>query len=373
MAFNYTTNPSGANLHLTALEEELLESIDKFPFKLGSYKCLCELKNKLKVEVVLDDQKTPILYPDGFIISVEKRNEFIKKLDEEIKRLESDGVFKDLPNQWRNAHLKKDYADVERIDKKMRDHCVKRQQLYDVRKKYSCAKTQKDGSYLVKLDLKPDSTVLGKFFTPNRVVLYYNVISSEELRAVVYVHEMIHAFLMVGRKKYKDLNNSIIKEIEEPIVESVMLKFFESYDRGRLLNLAKDHVKNKQDSSLISYYGFGHYIFCNANPLVYAKEYKRIKPKISTIWPEVEKYMEFWETHIYPYNQEPKCLEALYDAINQHYAINGKGSYTMYEVVEQFVILMHLIFLITFYTFLNLFFFDLLSIVLVYQINFQIN
>lgn len=334
MAFNYI-NPSG--IRLTEKEEKLLESIDNYPFELSKYKNLGELKQKLNVNVFLDDQKSPKYYPYKYKITATERKAIIDDLERELKRNESE--VDALLRRWKNAHLNFDDAEVERIDREMRSCCMEKNRLENTLKKFRGAKTQKDGTYLVEGDA--DIIILGEYYSQaNKVILYYNLIPSEELLAVVYVHEIIHAYL---RGKGEECR--IIKEIEEPIVESAMLRFFEFFDNGRLLGFATDNVKEKQYSLGIVFYGFGYYIYKNANVIDYLERYKKVKPQLLKTLPEVNDYLKYWRLGIYPNKQEQECLEALYEALhcvhinnNRQYIINGKGSYSMYGVVEEFVI-----------------------------------
>ena len=87
------------------------------------------------------------------------------------------------------------------------------------------------------------------------------------LTAIVYVHELMHAFFDMheddGGMNY--IPHSYIREIEEPLAEFGMLSFMEMFDRihpkDKLLECAKAHVKEKKESLGICHYGYGYYVF----------------------------------------------------------------------------------------------------------------
>lgn len=82
-----------------------------------------------------------------------------------------------------------------------------------------------------------------------------------ELAAIVYVHELMHA--------YYDMHNighPHIPEIEEPLAEYGMLCFMEMFQRahpkhGGLLGKALKHVEDKKYSLGICHYGYGAFLF----------------------------------------------------------------------------------------------------------------
>ena len=133
---------------------------------------------------------------------------------------------------------------------------------------------------------------------------------------MVYVHEMIHAYLRLNYNNDVGFNDWI-RKIEEPIVESTMLKFFEDFDNEEILELAKEHVKRKQYSLGIEFYGFGYYIYQNAKVIECLEQYRKTKPRLSRSIPDVENYLNFWSSGAYPRNQESECLEVLWDAIGR--------------------------------------------------------
>lgn len=78
------------------------------------------------------------------------------------------------------------------------------------------------------------------------------------MTGIVFVHELMHAFF--------DKHNlhPHCSEIEEPIAEYGMLCFMEMFERANprgILDLAKDHVGNKQHSLGVFHYGYGLYLF----------------------------------------------------------------------------------------------------------------
>lgn len=345
MAFIYKTSPLGHKL--TANELALLENIDDYPFQLGEFNNLGELHQRLNKGggVTLSDN-TPS-YPYSYIITNEQRKSILDVLDNEVSKRKDE--IERLKEEWENAHMKDDDKAVNRIDMEMRSCCRKIKELENTRSGYSRALTQSGGkTYLVVPQKGMEEVVIcGRYYSnPDQVVLYHKSISSEELLAVVYVHEMIHAYLRIGNLNIEEGGTSqFIKEIEEPIVESAMLRFFELFDNGKLHGFSKNHVQRKQSSLGIAFYGFGYYIYHNANVIDYVEQYKKVKPKLLNTLPEVIVYLEYWRLGIYPFGREQECLEALYNVLHcvnighrDYYTVNGKGSYTMYEVVEEFVI-----------------------------------
>lgn len=348
MTFIYKPSPSGHKL--TANELALLEQIDDFPFQSGDFQLegfnnLGELHQRLNKGggVTLSDN-TPN-YSCSYLITNEQRKSILAELDKEI--LSKKTEIAKLHQRWEEAHMSFKDKEVEKIDEEMRSCCRAKTDLEDARSRVSRAQTQSGGDkYLVNPPKdKKNVVVCGEYYpVPDQVKLYYNSISSEEHLAVVYVHEMIHAYFR--QNVIEDGDNDWIKKIEEPIVESAMLRFFEFFDNGRLLGFAKKHVQRKQYSLDIAFYGFGLYLYNNANVNDYVKQYKRVKSKLLKTLPEVISYLEYWGLGVYPFGREQECLEALYNALHciringghRHYTINGNGLYSMCQVVEEFVV-----------------------------------
>ncbi len=338
MSFNYTS-PSGIRLDADA-EEPLLESIDNSNHPLNGCANLGDLHRQLNGDgVVLSDQ-TPMV-DRQFNISEQERNEIMDtlkvRIDELNKSIANKSEELNVARKSRNcdlAHiLGKEIEELGRQRKAVLDQ-------FDIFKKAE----PHNGSYLVQASV----LILGKYdsFT-KEVVLYRKSISSKNLLAIVYVHEMMHAYL--------DCGGITLPEIEEPIVEYAMLNFFNAFDNSICFE-AKNHVKEKQQVIGIAHYGFGYCIFKNPNGINWLEDYRNAKISLVKTDPNVAAYLDYWKTGIYPEKKEKECLVALYKALHhgttihisvrqenfrrvrrRNYTINGKGSYSMYEVVEEFV------------------------------------
>ena len=344
MSFNYTS-PLG--IRLTAAEEQLLESIDKFNYPLTEYTNLASLHSK--IEVVLLDKANPRQFKytmtnqqwKTIMFSLENKvNEtrrlHDKKRDEVLERQRSGEDSEELWNEkWKLERLL--------------GLCSWQKYFYE-----NNSVQLPNGEY----QIEGNNSVLGEYDQTNkRVVLYNDNIKQanpygDEFRtkclfAVVYVHEMMHACL--------DKGNNTIKEIEEPLVESAMLEFFHNYDKS-IFEFAEQHVEAKQFKLGLTHYGFGYCVFKKTNGTNWLKDYRYAKNSLVKTAPNVATYLDYWKTGIYPEKKEKECLEALFKAIHfgitipitvnqvnvrcarrRNYTINGKGSYSMYEVVEEFV------------------------------------
>lgn len=341
MAFEYKSN---IRAKLTPNEEQLLKSIDDFLFSLGQYKNLGELHQRLQENggVILENKQNPV---NGSIeITPAERKTILTKLDIEIKS--KDLEISRLHARWEEVHMENNSIGVQQVNSEMQSICNDKRGLVETKKRFRCAKTQRNGNY------KVDTChyVYGEYRPiPDQVLLYYDWIQSEKELAVVYVHEMLHAYLRILGDNNRDFGFGgwkTIKEIEEPIVESATLKFFEAFGNQEIYVFAKEFVRKKQFIVGITYYGFGYYVYHNANALDYVKQYKKVKPRLLNSLPKVEFYLDYWRLGVYPFKQEQECLEALYKALRcvhlngrRHYTINnGEESYSMYEVIEEFVI-----------------------------------
>lgn len=89
----------------------------------------------------------------------------------------------------------------------------------------------------------------------------------ENLTAIVYVHELMHAYFDDEKGNY--LPHSHCSVIEEPIAEFGMLRFMEMFDRVNpslgILGKAISNVKAKKNSFGVCHYGFGYYLYEDRN------------------------------------------------------------------------------------------------------------
>lgn len=296
MAFHYKS-PSG--IKINSAEEQLLESIDTNLADLHS-----------NIEVVLSDETDPrqVKYTmtsqqwNKTMCSLEKKDnelqrQFEKKRDELFEKQRSGEDEKELwKEKWWLEYL---------------------WQLCSIQKEFYENNTKQlpNGEYQIEGNI----TVLGEYDQTNkRVILYYDSIKQAAnpkgdkdkfrcLFAVVYVHEMMHAYL--------DTSSNTIKEIEEPIVESAMLEFFQNYDKG-IFEFAKQHVEEKQFELGLTYYGFGYYVFKDANNFNWLADYRNAKNSLVKTDHNVATYLDYWKTGVYPDDKEKECLEALYKALH---------------------------------------------------------
>jgi hypothetical protein len=344
MSFNYTS-PLG--IRLTAKEEQLLESIDKFNCPLPEFINLAALHSK--IEVVLLDKANPRQFK--YTVTNQQWNTTMSLLEKKVNETQRqhdkkrDEALERQRSGEDSEELWKEKWKLERL----LGLCSWQKYYYE-----NNTKQLPNGEY----QIVGDNPILGEYdHTNKRVILYNDNIRqanpyNDEFRtncifSVVYVHEMIHAYLDKGK--------NVIEEIEEPIVESAMLEFFQNYDKD-IYEFAKQDVEAKQFKSGLIHYGFGYYIFKNPNGTNWLKDYRYAKNSLVKTDPNVVAYLDYWKMGIYPEKKEKECLVALYKALHhgttipitvkqgnvrrvrrRNYTINGKGSYSMYEVVEEFV------------------------------------
>lgn len=332
MSFNYTS-PLG--IRLTTTEEQLLESIDKFNYPLTGHANLADLHSKITVELS-DEQKTRKF---SYEITPSQRDAEINRLKNRIDEISK------LIDQKTQEFEEAQGLERDRLGRQLGELEVERAHLSDIYYVYKNAKQGTNGNYIVGGCYE----ILGEYISSSKkVVLYKNSINSVNLLAIVYVHEMMHAYL--------DGGGITLPEIEEPIVEYGMLCFFKAFGDANLLDFAQKEVKNKQNTIGLVHYGFGHCIFNNPNGINWLDDYQNAKNGLAETDLNVAAYLDYWKTGIYPEKKEKECLEALYKALHhgttipitvkqgnvrrvrrRNYTINGKGSYSMYEVVEEFV------------------------------------
>jgi len=349
MAFNYTC-PShplelademaqlGVKLEETV---KLLEKIDIFPYPLHGFSDIGGIHNILRGGVVLSNHMKS--RPYSYEMTVAECMAKIKELDAEIQK--NNDELSTLHTRYKKARDNHDDDKANRLEEEMGYLGRNRQGLESTKEVYQEAIC--NGKYKI----EGYTNVLGEYdSTSNQVILYYKSISSKELLAVVYVHEMMHAYL--------DCSGITLPKIEEPIVEYGMLCFFKAFGKATLRDFAQKEVKNKQNTIGLAHYGFGHCIFMNPNRVDWLNGYLSAKPRLLSTSLEVKRYLDIWRAGLYPIGQEQACLQALFNTLypgktkrmnvkekgvgsyrigSRQYTINGKGRYSMYEVVEEFV------------------------------------
>lgn len=294
MAFNYLS-PSG--IRLTNSEEQILDRVDKFSYPLNGYANLADLHSRKTVElsdkIKTRDYSYEITYYER-VAEIDKLQERINKIDRLIDQKMQ--KFEEAQGTMRDA-LGRQLGELE----------VERALLRDIRGAYVDAEQGTNGNFVIHGCYE----ILGEYISSSKkVVLYYNSIryynNSDYLLAIVYVHEMMHAYLDGG---------TFIKEIEEPIVEYAMLNFFKAFDR-QICEVAEKHVKDKQKTMGISHYGFGYCIFKNPNGIKWLEDYRNAKNSIAKTDLNVVSYLDYWKTGVYPEKKEKECLEAMYKALH---------------------------------------------------------
>lgn len=299
MQFNYS--PIN-NCRLTQDERNLLLDVDSFGYPIGTFQELADLHNTLTVYTSAEKKTRDFSY----VISASERQQKIVKLNQKINDLldESDN----LPFPGFNADRSEREAYNRKKDELEFEIWTSRKSL----ELYENASDLHNGNY----QIVGSNLVLGEYnnSTEKAITLYMNNIrrngSNPELTAIVYVREMMHAYLGISP-------NGIISEIEEPIVEYAMLKFFELFNSGALLNQAEREVEDKKYVFGIAHYGFGHCLFHNPNGIDWLEDYKNAKgDRLSRTDPNVIPYLNYWNKGTYPFNDEIVCLNALYIALH---------------------------------------------------------
>ena len=286
MSFNYISNPAG--LKLDPQEEFFLEKIDNFSYALNGYANLAQLHNTITVE--LSDEKN--VYKKIYEISEEERKSMLEEIEVKIKEL-------------------KDELNIEQDEKKTKRLKEEIDRLSDIEDSLKQANKLPDGRY--EFIIIVNCPILGEYVSSKKkIILYINTIRNGKnpcmLLGEVYVHEMMHAYLDCGHKEY-------FTEIEEPIAEYGMLRFFKSFNDKSILRHAKNSVRNKQKYNLIAHYGFGLFIFLKDNGEDFLDLYRNAKPTLTSSTPStpnISNYLKFWNL-IYGYPEdELMCLVMLY-------------------------------------------------------------
>lgn len=291
MSFNYK---SLSGVKLTAEEEEPLLEIDKFNYPLTGYTKLADLHSKITVE--LSDKQETCTF--SYEITPSQRDAEIARLQNKIDEINK------LIDQKTQEFNASQGSEKDEIGKQIDELKGERNRLRAIYYVYKNAKRGTNGNYII----NGCYMVLGEYISSSKkVILYKNSIHSDNLLAIVYVHEMMHAYL--------DCGGITLPEIEEPIVEYAMLNFFKAYDK-RICAEAEKYVKEKQQVLGITHYGFGYCIFKNPNGVDWLNDYLSAKPRLLPTNKEVKEYLDFWKTGIYPIGKEQACLQALYDSLH---------------------------------------------------------
>jgi len=282
MAFIYIPSPSGTKLEPKE-EEKLLEQIDNFDFPLNGYKNLAQLHSRITVE--LSDKNEEREY--SYELTPTERNHEIEVLKKRIKEEK-----KRKHKEW------EENVNLIRLNNKLRI--------------YTNAVKGSNGNYPIRGTYK----LLGVYLPmEKKVVLYYKNIhqypNPKELLGIVYVHEMMHAYLDLGYN-YKEY----FAKIEEPIVEYAMLCFFKAFGNS-ICKHAEEHVKEKQQVLGLAHYGFGYCLFNNPNGVDWLEDYRNAKNTLVKTDLNVAKYLDYWKTGVYPEEKEKECIEELYKALHK--------------------------------------------------------
>lgn len=381
MAFQYDYSRDNK---LRQSEEDLLLAIDEFPYSLNGYNNLGDLHHRLSGGLFVSNEEEK--RTKKYIITKQEHDTKIKEWNNRItvinnqllqpiinRRKQLTSIIVSLLHATDAQSMDKSREAEEEsraLEIRMVPFIKERNTLENLRDAYKAAQNLNNGMYEVRVETFKE----GKYDNSKRqVVLYFNTkhrFPNPFLLAVVYVHEMMHAYL--------DCGGITLPELEEPIVEYGMLSFFKAFGDAKLLEYAQKEVKNKQDTIGVAHYGFGHCIFKNPYGVDWLNDYLSAKPRLFSTSPEVKRYLDFWRTGLYPIEQEQDCLQALYDALHpgatknlrvkkgsasrggasankkgtrrstfngngsgrkgsRRYTINSKGRYSMYEVVEEFV------------------------------------
>lgn len=136
------------------------------------------------------------------------------------------------------------------------------------------------------------------------------------LTAIVYVHELMHA--------YYDMHDTVhhyCPVIEEPIAEYGMLRFFDAFSKAfpsyiRVFKQALNHVERKKWYPGVCHYGYGHYLFADMPncPVKWDELYHNTCTAISPTSKEVKDYMSMISPARYP-RDERACEIQLYMAL----------------------------------------------------------
>lgn len=275
---------------MTNLDKSLLEKINAFQWdilsQLSEYKSLGDLAETVDVE--FNEEEAPENIQEVKITKGELRAQ-IEKLEQVIKHFENErpkdeGLLENLRNH------------KERLE----GYCNNKDtdgSIITFHNSYSAL-----GLYIRKtIDARP------------KVVLYTKAIQkaakpeeADKLLQIVYVHEMMHAFYDHDHS----LPNKYIPYIEEPLTEYAMLKFMKTYQSGNLEQDAIKHVKEKQTTPAICFYGFGTYLHeepftTRFNPgFNWIAAYRETKYQLNESDEQVKTYEEGFRLGCYPWEEE---------------------------------------------------------------------
>lgn len=148
---------------------------------------------------------------------------------------------------------------------------------------------------------------------PEIVLLMDALKGDPALTAIVYVHELMHAYYDMHA-----ISHPYCAVIEEPIAEYGMLRFFEAFCDAfpiynTLFKQAFAHVEKKKWYPGLCHYGFGHYLFADKPncPVMWDKLYHTNCTGISLKSIEVDDYRSTISPAIYPHD-ERACEILLY-------------------------------------------------------------
>ena len=312
MAFQYDYSRGNK---LRQSEEALLLAIDEFPYSLNGYNNLGELHHRLGGGLFVSNNEAEKRIKK-YIITKEEHDAKIKEWNNRItvinnqllqpiinRRKQLTSIIVSLLHATDAQSMDKSREAEEEsraLEIRMVPFIKERNTLENLRDAYKAAQNLNNGM----CEVRVETYLNGKYDnSKQQVVLCFDTkhhFPNPFLLAVVYVHEMMHAYL--------DCGGITLPEIEEPIVEYGMLSFFKAFGDAKLLEYAQKEVKNKQDTIGIVHYGFGHFIFMNPNGVDWLNDYLLAKRLLSTS-PEVKRYLDFWRMGLYPIGQEQACLQ----------------------------------------------------------------
>ncbi len=135
---------------------------------------------------------------------------------------------------------------------------------------------------------------------------------------ITFVHELMHAFF---DNHIPYVAHPHCPRIEEPIAEYGMLCFMEMFERTHpdykgILDVAKKHVEEKQDSLGVCHYGFGAYLFEDRTDfgVDWVSLFHSSCPTLIMSSPEVQAYELTISPIKYPY-YERACEWNLFDVL----------------------------------------------------------
>ena len=267
-----------------------------------------------------------ILKPDGDVRVILDKNESrsvtvkLAELEEELHSLEEKvRSLKDLLEKLRQSK-NANGGEIERILCKIKKLESSIRRLTDIISKLR--KTGQD-SYTFEIPLL-GYYVRTKEGIPEIHLMMETLMSKDNplfMTGITFVHELMHAFFD-NQKPY--VEHPLCRIIEEPIAEYGMLCFMEMFERyypedkkyNGILDVAKEHVEEKQYSFGVCHYGFGGFLFEDRADfgVDWVSLFRSVCPALIMNAPEVKAYESMISPVRYP-RYERACECKLYDAL----------------------------------------------------------